>query len=45
MASAAWIEEHIQADYGLKKLSSYLQMPQLTLKQARDTFEETFLGS
>jgi type VI secretion system protein ImpM len=45
MASAAWIEEHIQVDYGLKKLSSYLQMPQLTLKQARDTFEETFLGS
>lgn len=39
-----WVERSVDTDYGLKKLSSYLRDPQLTLSQARQTFRETFLG-
>ena len=41
---ADWVEEHARQDYGVKKLSSYLQQPQLSLSQAIATFRETFLG-
>lgn len=42
---ADWVEEHAQQDYGVKKLSSYLQQPQLSLRQAMATFREAFLGA
>ncbi len=41
---ADWVEEHVQQDYAVKKLSSYLQQPQLSLHQALSTFREAFLG-
>jgi len=41
---ADWVEEHAQQDYAVKKLSSYLQQPQLSLRQAMATFREAFLG-
>jgi len=44
LRDAEWAEEHVQQDYGVKKLWSYLQQPQLSLKQAQATFREAFLG-
>ncbi|MBA3596206.1 MAG: type VI secretion system-associated protein TagF [Methylibium sp.] len=41
---ADWVEEHAHQDYAVKKLSSYLQQPQLSLRQATMTFREAFLG-
>jgi len=43
--SADWIEEQLAGDYGLKKLSSYLSLPNLSLKSAHDSFREAFLGA
>jgi type VI secretion system protein ImpM len=42
---AEWVEEHAREDYAVKKLSSYLQQPQLSLRQAMATFREAFLGA
>lgn len=42
---ADWVEDFVEQDYAVKKLSSYLKQPGLSLKQARDTFTEAFLGS
>lgn len=44
LREAEWADEHVQHDYAVKKLSSYLQQPQLSLKQAQTTFREAFLG-
>jgi type VI secretion system protein ImpM len=41
---ADWVEEHARNDYAVKKLSSYLQQSQLSLRQAMATFREAFLG-
>ena len=43
--AADWVEEFVQQDYGVKKLSSYLEQPALSLRQAVDSFKEAFLGS
>ncbi|WP_394777952.1 type VI secretion system-associated protein TagF [Undibacterium sp.] len=40
-----WVEEQVNADYGLKKLSSYLVQPDLSLKSALDSFRTTFIGT
>jgi type VI secretion system protein ImpM len=42
---ADWVEEFVGQDYGVKKLSSYLEQPDLSLKQAVASFKEAFLGS
>lgn len=39
-----WVEESAEQDYAVRKLGSYLQQPQLSLAQARSTFNEAFLG-
>jgi type VI secretion system protein ImpM len=44
LGQSPWIEEHFQNDYGVKKLSSYLQVPQLSLLHAKNAFMETFVG-
>lgn len=44
IAEAAWIEQYIDADYGLQKLSVYLQHPNLSLTKLKETFNEVFLG-
>lgn len=41
---ADWVEAEVEADYGLRKLSNYLRDPGLSLAQARDTYNEVFLG-
>lgn len=39
-----WVDALAQGDYGIKKLSSYLEQPQLSLRQMVLTFCEAFLG-
>ncbi len=41
---AEWVEEEVQGDYGLRKLSNYLRDPGLSLSQALATYQEVFLG-
>jgi len=45
IAAADWVEDYVENDYAIKKLSSYLEMPQLSIRQATDTFQEAFLGA
>jgi type VI secretion system protein ImpM len=45
LGDAPWVEAYVAEDYALKKLSSYLQMPQMSLAQVLATFQEAFLGS
>ncbi|NMM38560.1 MAG: type VI secretion system-associated protein TagF [Glaciimonas sp.] len=42
---AEWIEDQLGTDYGVKKLSSYLSQPNLSLKSAHDSFREAFIGA
>ena len=44
-ADADWVEAHVAATYGVKKFASYLERPQLSLRAARDSFCETFIGA
>lgn len=44
MNNAEWVEDQVDRDYAVKKLSSYLEQPQLSLRQALATFGEAFLG-
>jgi type VI secretion system protein ImpM len=44
LSKADWVEGRTQEDYAIKKLSSYLEQPQLSLRQAVATFNEAFLG-
>jgi type VI secretion system protein ImpM len=39
-----WVDAFADQDYGVKKLAGYLEQPQLSLRQARATFREAFLG-
>lgn len=45
LSESPWVETYVANDYALKKLSSYLQMPQVSLEQVRTTFQEAFIGS
>ena len=45
LTPADWVEDQVGDDYAVKKLSSYLQQPQLSLRQAMATFREAFLGA
>lgn len=40
-----WVEDHAQDDPALKKLSTYTSQDSLSLRTARNTFRETFLGA
>lgn len=44
VVTAEWADEHADDDYAIKKLSSYLMQPQLSMSQAMQTFKECFLG-
>lgn len=39
-----WVDEQLATDYGLNKLASHLDRPDLALRTARDAFNRTFLG-
>ncbi|GAB4062497.1 type VI secretion system-associated protein TagF [Uliginosibacterium sediminicola] len=45
MCAADWVEDYIASEYPLNKLSSYLSLPDLSLAQALQTFNEVFLGA
>ena len=45
VGQTVWVEDEAQADVGLRKLSTYLQDPALSLTQAVRTFQEVFLGA
>jgi len=40
-----WVEDHAHDDPTLKKLSTYASQDNLSLRTARNTFRETFLGA
>ena len=40
-----WVEDHAHDDPALKKLSAYTRQDSLSLRTARNTFRETFLGA
>lgn len=42
---ADWVEETVVSDYGVAKLSSYLEQPRLSLASVRQYFNEVFLGA
>ncbi len=42
---ATWVEESVVSDYGVTKLSSYLEQSQLSLASAKLHFSEVFLGA
>jgi len=42
---AVWVEDYLDGNYGIKKLASYLDQPQLSLAVAIDTFREVFIGA
>ena len=44
VVAADWVDDHLDDDYAIKKLSSYLIQPQLSMSQAMQTFKECFLG-
>jgi len=41
---ANWVEETVQSDYGVAKVSGYLEQPRLSLLSAKQYFNEVFLG-
>lgn len=45
LESADWVEEQIEEDYALDKLSSYLAQPDLSLHSVLSQFNHTFLGA
>lgn len=44
-AQADWVEDFVAQDYGVKKLATYLEQGDLSLRQAVTSFKEAFLGS
>ncbi|TFW18587.1 type VI secretion system-associated protein TagF [Duganella callida] len=40
-----WVEEHADSDYAIKKLSTYLSQPTLSLKSALDSVSAAFIGT
>jgi len=45
IAHADWIEEWVDQDYALRKLSDYMEQRSLSLRQMLTTFGETFIGA
>ncbi len=45
LEAAPWVAEHVRASQGLAKLASYLDQPRLSLRTARDTFRDVFIGA
>ena len=42
---AEWVEDQLDTDYGVRKLSTYLSQSNLSLKSAHDSFREAFVGA
>jgi type VI secretion system protein ImpM len=44
-ADTGWVDEQLRQDVDVRKLSSYLGSPQLSLRMARELFLQTFIGA
>ena len=44
IAEAAWVEDWLESEYSIRKLSNALRDPSVSLSMAVDLFRETFLG-
>jgi type VI secretion system protein ImpM len=40
-----WVEEQVNEDYAVQKVSAYLAQPGLSLKSARDSLRTSFIGN
>jgi type VI secretion system protein ImpM len=40
-----WVEEQADSDYAVKKLSTYLSQPTLSLKSALESVSTAFIGT
>ncbi|MGC4061691.1 MAG: type VI secretion system-associated protein TagF [Aquabacterium sp.] len=45
LIDSEWVEDEVNADYGLRKLSNYMLDPGLSLAQVLATYNEVFLGA
>jgi type VI secretion system protein ImpM len=45
LTDSEWVEDEVNADYGLRKLSNYMLDPGLSLAQVLATYNEVFLGA
>lgn len=45
LCESEWVEDYLVSEHALVKLASYLELPELTLAQALETFGEVFLGT
>lgn len=45
VTQAEWTEQFIESNYGLRKLTTYLEHPQLSLSKLKETFNEVFMGN
>lgn len=45
ITNTEWVHSYLDNDFGLKKFSSYLQQPSMSLAQVRQSFQEAFLGA
>ena len=45
LTDSEWVEDEVNADYGLRKLSNYMRDPGLSLSQVLSTYREVFLGA
>lgn len=45
LTHSEWVEDEVNADYGLRKLSNYMLDPGLSLAQVLRTYNEVFLGA
>ncbi len=41
----AWVEDQVDTDYAIKKVSAYLAQPNLSLKSAHDSLRAAFIGT
>ena len=45
VSEAGWTAQFVEANYGLRKLISYMEHPDLSLGKLKETFNEVFLGT
>jgi len=45
VTEAGWTEQFVEANYGLRKLITYMEHPELSLGKLKETFNEVFMGN
>ena len=44
VTEAGWTEQFVESNYGLRKLITYMDHPELSLGKLKETFNEVFMG-